>query len=269
MPNSETSAVSTRPPAATDRAAQLLGDLQPRYATVATALAADILDGRRSVGEMLPAEGELCATFGVSRSTVREALRRLRELGLVEAFKGVGTRVVSNQPRSNYVLAAHSIADVMGYAGPTRLEVTSRETVRASADLAHQLGCAIGTSWCHVAGIRRPEGQGPAISCVDLYIAAEFAKIADDPALVTTAAYRLIAQQLGITVAEIRQEIAAIALDKTQATILASQPGRPGLHIRRRFYAADGRLLEATLNVHAAADRFAYALRLGDPVDAA
>ena len=251
------------PDAAEARASQALGDFQPRYATVATAIAADILDGRRSVGELLPPEGELCATFGVSRSTVREALRRLRDLGLVEASRGVGTRIVANQPRSNYLLAARSIAEIMGYSGPTALEITGRDTLTANAATAHRLGCSEGSSWCHVAGVRRSAGQGAAISCVDLYIAAEFAAIAADPALVTTPAYRLIGQKRGIPVAEIKQEIAAIALDDAQAVVLDSKPGRPGLHIRRRFYAADGRLLEATLNVHAAADRFVYSLRLG------
>jgi len=113
-----------------------------------------------------------------------------------------------------------------------------------------------------VSGIRRSENAP--IACADLYIAAEFAPIADDPALITTPAYRLIAQKRGIAMTAIRQEIGAIALDAAQAAILGSAPGQPGLHIRRRFYAAGGRLLEATLNVHAAAERFAYTLQLGE-----
>jgi DNA-binding GntR family transcriptional regulator len=244
------------------RASQAVGDLQPRYASVARALAADIIGGRRGVGTMLPPEGALCVLFGVSRATVREALRRLRDLGLVEAARGVGTRIIADQPRGNYVLAAQSIADVMGYAGPTRLDITGRDHVVADAALARRLGCAEGAGWCHVSGIRRSENA--AIACADLYIAAEFAPIADDPALVTTPAYRLIAQKRGIAMTAIRQEIGAIALDAAQAAILGSAPGQPGLHIRRRFYAAGGRLLEATLNVHAAAERFAYTLQLGE-----
>ena len=34
-------------------------------------------------------------------------------------------------------------------------------------------------------------------------------------------------------------------------------------------HAADGRLMEATLNIHGGADRFAYALRLGAPEEGA
>ncbi len=247
------------------RADAALADVRPRYATVASALATDILEGRQATGVLLPPEAELCRRFGVSRATVREALRRLREMGLVAASRGVGTRVVADRLRSDYVLAVRSAAEVMGYAGATALDVTRRRSLRASAALARRIGCAPGDAWRHVAGVRRTAPGGAAISCVDLFIAAEFADVADSPELVSTPAYRLIAQSRGIAVAEIRQEIGAVALDPAQAATLGAPPGSPGLHIRRRFLAADGRLLEATLNVHPAGERFAYALRLGQP----
>ena len=216
------------------------------------------------MGGLLPTEGELCVRVAVSRSTVREALRRLSELGLVAASRGVGTRVVASQPTGRYVLAARSATEVMGYAGATSLEITGRASVRAGAALAQRIGCEPRSSWRRVTGVRRSLPQSAAISCVELYVAASFRSVADSEELASTPAYRLIGQRLGIGVAEIRQEIGAIALTAAQAALLGGAEGQPGLHIRRRFYAADGTLLEATLNVHGAADRFAYSLRLGD-----
>lgn len=246
-------------------ASQLLSGVQPRYATVAATLAAEILDGKRRVGDMLPAEGELCQTFGVSRSTIREALRRLRELGLVSGSRGVGTCVIANRARSNYTLAVRSVADVMGYSDRTRLDITSRRTIRTDAAVADQLGCEVGSAWCHVSGIRREQAGGTAIACVELFIAAEFEDAVDNKALMTTPAYRQIERQRNLPVVEVRQEITAVALTRAQADILDAKPRHPGLHIRRRFFTSGGKLLEATLNVHGASDRFAYALRLGDP----
>ena len=246
-------------------AVQPSGGTQRRYAAVAAELEAEILSGRRPVGAMLPTEGELCRAYGVSRSTVREALRRLRDMGLVCAAHGIGTKIVSDQPRGDYVLAARSVAELMGYAGQTRLDITQRRTVHATGSLAARLGCTPGSTWRQVAGVRRTEPGGAAISCVDLFIAEEFADIAASPALVSTAAYRLISQRCEIEVVEVRQEIAAVALTGAQAAVLGAEPGGPGLHIRRRFFASGGRLLETTLNVHAAADRFTYSLRLGGP----
>jgi GntR family transcriptional repressor for pyruvate dehydrogenase complex len=45
------------------------------------------------VGDMLPPERELAATFGVSRSSIRDAIRRLELVGMVEPRQGTGTVV--------------------------------------------------------------------------------------------------------------------------------------------------------------------------------
>ncbi|MBR0671413.1 GntR family transcriptional regulator [Neoroseomonas soli] len=260
---------AARPPlaaAAMADAAQLLAGSQPRYATVATALAAEILEGKRPVGTLLPTEQELGQSFGVSRSTVRQALRRLAELGLVASAQGVGTRVIADQPRGRYVLAVRSVTDVMGYAARTHLDIRGRGKVVADAALAERLGCEVGSHWVHVAGLRRAaEGRAAPISLCDLYIAEEFAEVAASPDLAMTPAYRLIAQRRGVPVETVQQDIAAIALDAAQAEVLGVAPGSPGLYIRRQFFAASGRLVEATTNIHAAADQFVYTLRLGGP----
>lgn len=60
------------------------------YEVVAGRLRRMILDGRRSADRRLPTEAELCEKFGVSRSTVREALRMLASQGLVTTSRGVG-----------------------------------------------------------------------------------------------------------------------------------------------------------------------------------
>lgn len=57
----------------------------PAYEQVAHQLREAILDGTLAPGDELPAERELCAQFGVSRTTVREALRALQAQGLAIA----------------------------------------------------------------------------------------------------------------------------------------------------------------------------------------
>ncbi len=49
--------------------------------------------GRLGQGERLPSERQLCAQLGVSRVTVREALRALESVGYVEVRSGSGTYV--------------------------------------------------------------------------------------------------------------------------------------------------------------------------------
>lgn len=52
-----------------------------------------ILKGALKPGDQLPPERELAQQFGVSRTAVREAVKALREKGLVEAYPGRGTFV--------------------------------------------------------------------------------------------------------------------------------------------------------------------------------
>jgi GntR family transcriptional regulator, transcriptional repressor for pyruvate dehydrogenase complex len=52
-----------------------------------------VLNGSLKPGDQLPAERDLAQRFGVSRTAVREAVKTLREKGLVEAYSGRGTFV--------------------------------------------------------------------------------------------------------------------------------------------------------------------------------
>jgi GntR family transcriptional regulator, transcriptional repressor for pyruvate dehydrogenase complex len=54
-----------------------------------------ILSGQLKPGDQLPAERDLAQRFGVSRTAVREAVKALREKGLVEAYSGRGTFVTN------------------------------------------------------------------------------------------------------------------------------------------------------------------------------
>jgi GntR family transcriptional regulator, transcriptional repressor for pyruvate dehydrogenase complex len=54
-----------------------------------------ILKGQLKPGDQLPPERDLAQRFGVSRTAVREAVKALREKGLVEAFTGRGTFVTN------------------------------------------------------------------------------------------------------------------------------------------------------------------------------
>ena len=72
---------------------------QPAYRRVSTAIEDKILRRALRPGDMLPTETELARQFGVNRSTVREALRRLESSGLVDRANG-GKRLLVIRPGS-------------------------------------------------------------------------------------------------------------------------------------------------------------------------
>lgn len=61
------------------------------YEQIVQQIEDSIIKGTLKVGDQLPAERELAQQFGVSRTAVREAVKALREKGLVEAYSGRGT----------------------------------------------------------------------------------------------------------------------------------------------------------------------------------
>jgi GntR family transcriptional repressor for pyruvate dehydrogenase complex len=62
-------------------------------------LRTQILTGARPIGAKLPPERELSVEFGVSSPTIREALRALSSMGLIEARQGSGAYVAPNLSR--------------------------------------------------------------------------------------------------------------------------------------------------------------------------
>lgn len=65
------------------------------YEQIVQQVEESILSGQLKTGDQLPAERDLAQRFGVSRTAVREAVKTLREKGLVEAYSGRGTFVTN------------------------------------------------------------------------------------------------------------------------------------------------------------------------------
>jgi len=70
------------------------------YEQIVQQIEDSILKGALQAGAQLPAERDLAHQFGVSRTAVREAMKTLREKGLVEAYAGRGTFVTNGSARS-------------------------------------------------------------------------------------------------------------------------------------------------------------------------
>src|SRR5260370_1434476 len=76
---------------------------------VAEQLARQISEGRWRSGDKLPSESELCATLGIGRSTLREALKSLAFVGLVQMRPGDGTYVLGGTQLLVDRIRAHGV----------------------------------------------------------------------------------------------------------------------------------------------------------------
>ncbi|MBN9332658.1 GntR family transcriptional regulator, partial [Devosia sp.] len=84
-------------------------------ADIASVLAEEVHGGVLEVGAMLPSERDLCERFGVGRTTIREAVKRLEAMRLVELRKGFRPRVA--YPTLTQLLGSISAASRLFFRG--------------------------------------------------------------------------------------------------------------------------------------------------------
>ncbi len=86
-----------------------------------------IVGGTRAPGERLPSEPELARTLGISRPTLRDALRALEDEGLVRRVHGSGTYVTGRPLLRNNLERNAGVTDVIASFG--QVPGTSERTV--------------------------------------------------------------------------------------------------------------------------------------------
>ena len=237
---------------------------QHRYERIAQALEARIASGTVSVGDPLPTEAELCRKYGVSRYTAREALRTLRDAGLITRRPRAGTTVAATPARTTLALALGSAEDLLRYATETRFLIERRERIRAAGADLETLKCRRGQEWIKLSGRRvRPQATPP-VCLLTVYLHIALAGLEKRLPRSSGVIYPQVEKALGVRISWIGHRIEATLLGESAAERLRAKPGAPALRVRRYYYDSNERLLELSDSLHAA-ERFAYEMRLSRP----
>ena len=212
----------------------------PLYRQVVQALRAEIVSGLHPVDTQLPTEGALQQRFGVSRHTIREALRALRDAGLVASRQGFGTTVLrAGSPRS-YTHEVASINDLIELANATRYDVRSSDIVLADAALAERLGGEAGSRWLRIRGYRFAPDDRRAVCFTEVHVHGNFAGVARLLGHRRSPIYLLVEDLYGETVIEVEQSIRASEAPDEVAATLAVRPRGPVIEVRRAYRLSSG-----------------------------
>ncbi len=206
---------------------------------VARQLAAEIAAGRLGAGAKLPSESRLVEQFAVSRTVVREAVSRLKSLGLVDSRQGSGVYVTANP---SYAPLNFDARHVESRAAVVQMAEVRRALEAEAAGLAAQRREA--------ADLERLHGAMAAIECTvaaggdgveeDLGFHRAVAQASHNPFLIGTLDYlaQFMRGAIGVTranearrtdfAAQVRQEHAAVlqaieGRDRTKARAAASR----------------------------------------------
>lgn len=201
------------------------------------------LINRTSAGERLPSEPELARRMGVSRATLREAMRTFEVQGLIRRRQGSGTFVVGRVPVIEAGLEVLESLETM--AERLGLEVTVSdlhvESLPADAESAAGLGVAVGTPLTRVRRVMREESR-PVAYLVDT-LCAETLKAEQLGADFRGSVLDFLLKR-GEPLKVSNAAISAIAAPAPTAKALQIQRGDVLLELVSKLYHADGRVLD-------------------------
>jgi GntR family transcriptional regulator len=233
----------------------------PLYLQVARALKEEIVSGAHPVGSLLPTEDGLCERFSVSRYTVREALRLLRQDGLVSSRQGAGTVVIPPSSKDADIQQVMSINDLVAFATSTRFAIKSISMVEIDTKLASRTGLPKSRQWLQVCGYRHsPEDDAP-VCWTEYYINRAFAAVGRLLQRHTGPIFPLIEDMFGQSIVEVHQQISAALISPELAAGLKVKAGSAVLEVRRSYKTADEKVAQVTINTHPAS-RFQHSMTM-------
>lgn len=137
------------------------------YLKVIEKLKADIENGTYEEGEKLPSEFELSKQLGISRATLREALRILEDENVLIRKHGVGTFVRTRALFSSGIEELFSVTDMIERAGKKASTVfVSSVVIPAADDLKNKFNLAEDQEINVVERVRTADGE-PVVYCID------------------------------------------------------------------------------------------------------
>jgi DNA-binding GntR family transcriptional regulator len=220
------------------------------HKTIAQSIADRIRQGEWAVGDTLPAESALCGVYGVSRHTLRHALRSLEESGLIIRRQGAPTRIARQRPSRRYSHSLTSLADVLRFGAPTYRVNDAAGLVLCSEELAPVLQSPIGTPWFHFAGIRREHGTDHVVAYSDIYVPPKYRAVMDEPGQPEVMVYQQIERCFGVTVHRATVDVYVASASPHVCGVLQIPRGSPCLAVLRRYYESSGEVFEVSVAYH-------------------
>jgi GntR family transcriptional regulator len=211
-------------------------------------------------GSQLPPEPELAAELGVSRATLREALRSLEEEGLVRRTRGAGTFVVDRAKMANNLDANFGVSDAIRFSGMT--PGTEHATVRveaASAEEADRLDLEPGEDVVVIDRVRTADGRPVVLSrdILALRVVGDDDRILS--ALQTGSVYDVFEGDLGIVIHHGLATFRPTRADGYVASRLGVERGTLLLFVRQLDFDESGRPVLSSQEHHLA-DAFEFSV---------
>lgn len=215
----------------------------PFYVQLEEILRATIERGQLKPGERLPGELELCQTYDVSRTVVRQALKDLTDQGLIVRDRGKGTFIAEPKISESLVQKLTGFYQDMVDRGLTPVtQVIKQEVVPANEIIAGYLSLKPGTPVIEIERLRFIQNE-------PLVLVTSFLPYALCPQLAhidlsKRSLYAYLEKEANLFIARGRRTIEAVPAGEYEAQLLQIEKGAPLIKLDSVSYLNDGTPME-------------------------
>ncbi|MHB8504818.1 MAG: GntR family transcriptional regulator [Acidimicrobiales bacterium] len=209
--------------------------------------------------EEFPSDVELTSQYGVSRQTVREALRRLQAEGVIERGRGRGT-FVRQRPVEQQLGTLYSLYRSAEEQGFVQESVVRFLELRRDAEASAMLGCDAAESLVYLERVRLIDRRPVVLDCS--WLPARLASPLLGADFHRTALYREMDARCGLRPDAGWERVSPVLPTPEQRELLRLRARTPAYGIER--LACQGRLVVEWRHGVIRADRFRFVARWGD-----
>ena len=239
----------------------------PYYHQLKQILLTDLRARDLAAGDRLPGDHELCATFDVSRTVVRQALAELETEGVIVRVKGRGTFVAPQKTSEHLVQSLTGLyEDVAARGSHLRSVVRRQEVVPADQQIAAELEIQTGAPLIVIERLRFVDDEPWVLATTHLPYDVAPGLVEDD--LTDQSLYALLERRYDVHLTHGRRGVEAAVAGDALAADLGIKAGDPVLVLRSTSHAGE-RPVEMFVAYHRGdRSRFEVTLNRTRPADA-
>jgi len=216
----------------------------PLYTQIVSIVKRNLSAGTLSAGELLPSESELCRAYGISRSTVRQAIGILEAEGLVVRRQGRGTFVAEPKMRRRTENVYSFTSEISALGMTPSSTLMEYDVIVPTPDIVKVL--EIDRPDCLVYRFTRIRNVNdePLILETSFYPQYLYPNLTRE--LLQTHSFYSLLYEVGVVPSHAVDSYEAVIIGRAESELLHCKPGSCGFSVQRRTYDESGKCYEFT-----------------------
>jgi GntR family transcriptional regulator len=223
-------------------------DETPLYGQLALIIKRCIRAGELRSGDVLPSESELCARYGIGRSTCRQAYGVLERDGFVYRRRGLGTFIANRKLRKSLSFLYSFTAQTLMEGMEPSSRILRCEVVKGDAALKSIFKTREEDFKAHRL-YRLRKADGVPLVLEETYIPLRFCPVLNGDRMERESLYDILDTECGVIPHHGVESYEAVSMSEEQSALLECGAGTPAFAVERIGYLETDEVFEYTRSV--------------------